>query len=108
MLNVMLLSSLSYAGQNFWKIHSVDEEQLKPKEDKIIWCTITAEEQQKCRNFSLANERDQIRVAYRTIKIECQQAANKRECMQLLDEETATMTTLDAGQVFVGGRYVFC
>lgn len=31
--------------------------------------------------------------------------ANKEECMRLLDEEKATMTTLDAGSVFVGGRY---
>ncbi|CAG9858189.1 unnamed protein product [Phyllotreta striolata] len=104
---ILVISSLSLnvVGQNFWKIHSVDDIEQKPKEDKIIWCTITAEEQQKCRNFSYANERDQIRVAYNTIKIECLQAANKKECMQLLDEEKATMTTLDAGQIFAGGRY---
>lgn len=52
-----------------------------------------------------ANERDQIKVGYETVKIECMQALNKDECMQLLDEEKATMTTLDAGEVFIGGRY---
>lgn len=25
--------------------------------------------------------------------------------MELLDEEKATMTTLDAGEIYVGGRY---
>lgn len=52
-----------------------------------------------------ANERDQIKVGNETVKIECMQALNKDECMQLLDEEKATMTTLDAGEVFIGGRY---
>lgn len=32
-------------------------------------------------------------------------AFNKDECMNLLDEEKVTITSLDAGQVFVGGRY---
>ncbi|XP_057650836.1 melanotransferrin [Diorhabda carinulata] len=91
--------------QNFWKINSLDREIYRPKEDKIIWCTITPEEQQKCRNFSWANERDQIKVGYKTIKIECVQASNKKQCMELLDQEKATMTTLDAGAVFTGGRY---
>ncbi|CAG9831580.1 unnamed protein product [Diabrotica balteata] len=92
-------------GQNFWKINSLEQDQVKPKEDKIVWCTITPEELQKCRNFSMANERDQILVGYKTIKIECVQASNKKECMEWLDEEKATMTTLDAGAVFAGGRY---
>lgn len=62
-------------------------------------------EQQKCWNFAMANERDKTKYLSKTIKIECVQAANKEECMELLDQEKATMTTLDAGSVFVGGRY---
>jgi ABC-type phosphate/phosphonate transport system substrate-binding protein len=33
------------------------------------------------------------------------QASNKDECMSLLDQGEATVTTLDAGQIFIGGRY---
>lgn len=53
----------------------------------------------------MANERDRIKYLSKTVQIECKQAANKEECMELLDEEKATMTTLDAGSVFIGGRY---
>lgn len=53
----------------------------------------------------MANERDQIRVGYKSVKIDCHQAFNKDECMVLLDQENATMTTLDAGMIFNGGRY---
>ena len=33
------------------------------------------------------------------------QAFNKDECMTLLDEEKSHITLVDAGEVFVGGRY---
>jgi len=33
------------------------------------------------------------------------QAFNKAECTQLLDKSEADITTLDPGNVFVGGRY---
>ncbi|XP_066246243.1 transferrin 2 [Euwallacea similis] len=91
-------------AQNYWKVKQIEDKQ-PPKELKIIWCTINVNETKKCEGLLQANERDQIRVGYETIKIECLQASNKDECMSLLDEEKATMTTLDAGQAFVGGRY---
>lgn len=48
-----------------------------PKELKIIWCTINVNETKKCEGLIQANERDQIKVGYDTIKIECKQASNK-------------------------------
>ncbi|CAH1155360.1 unnamed protein product [Phaedon cochleariae] len=101
----LLNSILQTTGQNFWKISPNRNSRPEEKKIKIIWCTISPEEQQKCLNFSMANERDKIRVGYDTVIIECQQASNKEECMIMLDEEKATMTTLDAGAVFVGGRF---
>ncbi|XP_018571582.1 melanotransferrin [Anoplophora glabripennis] len=96
-------------GQNFWKITQVNDDKHKETMKTIIWCTISREEQQKCQNFAMAVERDQIKVGTGRGslkgKIECMQAYNKNECMQLLDEEKATLTTLDAGAVFNGGRY---
>ncbi|KAL6953407.1 Transferrin 2, partial [Sarracenia purpurea var. burkii] len=32
-------------------------------------------------------------------------AANKEECMSKLNDEFADITTLEAGDVFIGGRY---
>ncbi|CAG9772274.1 unnamed protein product [Ceutorhynchus assimilis] len=85
------------------------ENKIPPNELKIVWCTINVNETKKCEAFMHANERDQIKVtsgtSRETIKIDCVQAANKDECMIMLDEGTATMTTLDAGEMFVGGRY---
>ena len=39
------------------------------------------------------------------MSIKCKRAFNKEECMTLLDQEKAHLTTLDAGEVFIGGRY---
>lgn len=71
-----------------------------------MWCTINPEEQKKCKVFSHANERDQIRVGYDRLRLECRRASNKDECMAMLDEGKVTLTALDSGEVFVGGRYL--
>ncbi|RZC33632.1 melanotransferrin, partial [Asbolus verrucosus] len=91
-------------GQNFWK-NQIHDGKPQDRRIKIIWCTISIQEQHKCNNFAMANERDKIRVGSDYFKIECIQAFNKDECMSLLDEEKATITTLDAGEVFIGGRF---
>lgn len=99
----------NFTGQNFWKITQVNNDQHKDTPKIITWCTISREEQQKCQNFAMAVERDQIKVATEKgsvkVKVECLQAYNKNECIRLLDEEKATLTTLDAGAVFNAGRY---
>nr|XP_023018822.1 melanotransferrin-like [Leptinotarsa decemlineata] len=102
---LFVINSALIRGQSFWKIVPSKDGTVEDVKDKLTWCTISPEEQLKCQNFSEANDWDRIRVASKTIKIECHQAANKDECMQLLDEEIATVTTLDAGAIFVGGRY---
>uniref|UniRef100_A0AAR5PBB6 Transferrin-like domain-containing protein n=1 Tax=Dendroctonus ponderosae TaxID=77166 RepID=A0AAR5PBB6_DENPD len=105
---LLLLFSLfqcsTVSAQGYWKVNQVEDRE-SPKELKIIWCTINLNETKKCEAFVQANERDQIRVGYDTAKIECSQASNKDECMLMLDQEKATMTTLDAGEMYVGGRY---
>ncbi|KAI5713494.1 hypothetical protein M8J76_000517 [Diaphorina citri] len=74
-------------------------------DERLIWCTVNQEEQWKCLNLTKAvNENIHV---YGKIKfqLECKIAFNKDECMTLLDKEEAHVTTLDAGEVFVGGRY---
>ncbi|XP_030749871.1 melanotransferrin [Sitophilus oryzae] len=105
-LYIILFSVLPIilASQDFYKIKQVEDRE-EPEELVITWCTINPNETKKCEALSQANERDQIKVGYETIKIQCKQASNKDECMEFLDEEKATLTVLDAGEIFVGGRF---
>lgn len=38
-------------------------------------------------------------------RIVCKQGSSKDDCMALLDQEQGDVTTLDSGEVFIGGRY---
>lgn len=49
------------------------------------------------------NSRSYLRQDF--LEVQCKQAFNKDDCMTLLDEEKAHITLVDAGEVFVGGRY---
>ncbi|XP_063233370.1 transferrin 2 isoform X4 [Bacillus rossius redtenbacheri] len=73
--------------------------------ESVVWCTIGREEQWKCGNFSQAIERDFALFGSAEMRLQCLQAASKEECMTHLDNEIAHVTSLDAGEVFVGGRY---
>lgn len=48
----------------------------------------------------MAAERDIV-----STKIFCKQGSNKEDCMMLLDQDLADLTTLDAGEVVTAGRY---
>jgi len=71
----------------------------------ITWCTISTAEQQKCENFSIAVKRNKTLFEENYFDLYCKQAFNKEECMRMIESENAQMTTLDAGEVFVAGRY---
>ncbi|OXU29135.1 hypothetical protein TSAR_009918 [Trichomalopsis sarcophagae] len=70
-----------------------------------VWCTVSDNEQNKCEAFSRAVDREISTFKNYYVSIKCKRAFNKDECMELLDHEKAHLTTLDAGEVFVGGRY---
>ncbi|XP_046384399.1 melanotransferrin [Ischnura elegans] len=75
------------------------------EETELIWCTVSIEEQSKCKNLSRAIDNDINSFGYDRMKLRCKRSFNKDECMSQIDEETAHITSLDAGEVFVGGRY---
>uniref|UniRef100_A0A1B6GPN2 Transferrin-like domain-containing protein n=1 Tax=Cuerna arida TaxID=1464854 RepID=A0A1B6GPN2_9HEMI len=94
LITVFILSQCS--AQN--KIIDMDD-------DSVIWCAVSAEEMAKCQNFSEAVQRNKDFIGRDYLELKCVRGFNKEECMTLLDQEKAHLTTLDAGDVFVGGRY---
>lgn len=75
------------------------------EEEQITWCTVTLEEQYKCQNLTKALERDRALFKEDFLTLKCLQGFNKQDCMTLLDSEKAHFVTLDAGDVFIAGRY---
>lgn len=75
------------------------------KLDKLIWCTTSEAEQYKCKNFTVAIERDRSLFEEWYLNVTCHQAFDVEECIQLIDSEKAHIISLDAGNVFVAGRY---
>ncbi|VVC43089.1 Transferrin,Transferrin family, iron binding site,Transferrin-like domain [Cinara cedri] len=76
------------------------------KSNRITWCTLNVEEQMKCLNLSAAVNRDKYKFDSRDfMELFCKQGVNKDDCMMLLDINSADILSLDAGEVFVGGRY---
>lgn len=70
-----------------------------------MWCTTNQQEQFKCGNFTAAIERDRALFEENWINVTCHQAFSTEECIQLIDTEKAHMMSLDAGNVFMAGRY---
>ncbi|XP_076249399.1 transferrin 2 [Calliopsis andreniformis] len=73
--------------------------------NSVIWCTVSEVEQDKCNAFSRAIDREIVFFEYNYISLQCKQASSKEECMTLLDQEKAQITTLDPGEIFIAGRY---
>nr|CAD7409968.1 unnamed protein product [Timema poppensis] len=105
-LDLPVIGSLVYCKSSVLD-HAVTEAgQLSVRRpEMVVWCTISIEEQWKCQNFSQAIERDFALFGNDEMRLNCTKAFNKEDCMAYLDEEKAQITSLDAGEVFVGGRY---
>ncbi|CAL8115042.1 unnamed protein product [Orchesella dallaii] len=82
---------------------------LERDENIIIWCTINAEEQAKCEALSEVLRTTVIFDDYGRpldqFRMNCTQTFSKDDCMIMLDNNYADITSLDPGEVFMGGRY---
>uniref|UniRef100_A0A1B6EA49 Transferrin-like domain-containing protein n=1 Tax=Clastoptera arizonana TaxID=38151 RepID=A0A1B6EA49_9HEMI len=86
-------------------INSSGQNLLIPDGEHFIWCTTSPEEFKKCNSFSQTVQKDRFKFGAEYLALQCLQAVNKDECMTYIDEDKAHITSLDAGDVFVGGRY---
>ncbi|CAO1306875.1 unnamed protein product [Diamesa tonsa] len=81
--------------------HDFDEHKV----DSLSWCTTSQEEQYKCQNFTQALIRDKALFDDDYLDLKCIMAEDTDTCMAMIDREKAHVMSLDAGEVFVAGRY---
>ncbi|XP_060870833.1 transferrin 2 [Metopolophium dirhodum] len=87
-------------------VHGYISDLQNDKINRITWCTLNVQEQSKCLNLSAAVNRDRQRFNPRDfMELVCKPGLNKDDCMMKLDNNAADILSLDAGEVFVGGRY---
>uniref|UniRef100_A0A646QDM4 Melanotransferrin 2 n=1 Tax=Hemiscolopendra marginata TaxID=943146 RepID=A0A646QDM4_9MYRI len=65
----------------------------------IRWCTISTVETKKCYRM-----RDALTARFVKPDVECVQANNTNECMQLIKENKADVIDLDGGDIYKGGK----
>ncbi|XP_022246077.1 melanotransferrin-like [Limulus polyphemus] len=69
--------------------------------ETVSWCTVSHVEFQKCKDFA-----DAIRNSYKfDVQLECRRGEDKNLCMNMIDGGRANLMTLDAGEVYVAGRF---
>lgn len=69
------------------------------------WCTISDEEFWKCNNFTTALTRDTSLFDDNMMDLRCIKGYDTDECIKMIDGEKAHIMSLDAGEVFIAGRY---
>ena len=82
--------------------------------NELLWCCLTAEEVAKCEAFAAAAEQTHLEDEYNFGSyyraVRCKRYGTKDECMRLIDNISdrgnPNIMTVDAGDVFVGGRCV--
>ncbi|XP_016660805.1 melanotransferrin-like [Acyrthosiphon pisum] len=91
---------------NITFVHGDISDQQDDKINSITWCTLNVQEQSKCLNLSAAVDRDRQRFNPSDfMELVCEPGLDKDDCMMKLDNNAADILSLDAGEVFVGGRH---
>ncbi|CAH0401632.1 unnamed protein product [Chilo suppressalis] len=107
-LFVLLLMLTSSAYCNFYGSESVNSLSKNPKvegEEVITWCTTSILAQEKCEMLMKYSMQDKGLFGNDYIELQCKRAFDSEECMNWVDRGEATLLGLDAGEVYVAGRY---
>lgn len=91
-----------YHKSNSAAQHNFDEVELG---QQMVWCATSEAELFKCRNFTVALERDRALFDNYFLDVSCYYGFDQDECMRLIDEGKAHIMSLDAGEVYTGGRH---
>jgi len=71
----------------------------------ISWCAVGTEERAKCDDFAKAVANDKTLFKSDYLGLNCVQGYSKEDCMSQIERDIADVTSLDAGELFVAGRY---
>lgn len=69
--------------------------------DAIRWCVISEAEKLKCESMLLAFKAKDLKPG-----LDCLYGYNTTTCMEMIRQGDADLINLDAGDVYVAGRYV--
>ena len=109
---LVFISSAIVQSKKRQRYQANDGYELTRQPDDLMFCVLSEEELTKCEAFADAAARDHRRNEatfgsyYRPIL--CKQYTSHDECMRVIDENSLqhpNIMTVDAGEVFVGGRY---
>ncbi|CAH0597731.1 unnamed protein product [Chrysodeixis includens] len=74
-------------------------------QDVITWCTTSLLENEKCEKLAKSVIQDKGLFGKDFIELQCKRAFDTEECMTWVDRGEASLLGLDAGEVYVAGRY---
>ncbi|KAL0811384.1 hypothetical protein ABMA28_009793 [Loxostege sticticalis] len=104
---IVLLFILATAHCNIWSssIENSLKDQRVEGQNVITWCTISGPEQEKCETLMRTAMLDKGLFGADYIELQCKRAFDTEECMTWVDRGEASLIGLDAGEVYVAGRY---
>ncbi|KAB7499370.1 Melanotransferrin [Armadillidium nasatum] len=74
-------------------------------DEPVRWCTLSKAEFDKCETLASELKYYVTSLADTHKSLECIQRANHEECMFMLDQSKADIVSLDANELFIGGRH---
>lgn len=100
LINYLIVIFYSFSG-----ISAAQHEYDEHKATALKWCTINDEEYWKCQNFTNALIRDKALFDDDLLDLKCIKGYDTDNCIKMIDGEKAQIMSLDAGEVFIAGRY---
>lgn len=92
-----------YGSENV--INGINKVPKVEGQDIITWCTVSLLETQKCEKLAKSVLQDKGLFGKDFIELQCKRAFDTEECMTWVDRGEASLLGLDAGEVYVAGRY---
>ncbi|XP_050683488.1 ovotransferrin isoform X3 [Leptidea sinapis] len=107
-INILITLFVSVSGSYYGSqgvSNGIIQEPKIEGQDLVTWCTTSIPEQEKCEKLAKAVLQDKGLFGKNFIEIKCKRAFDVEECMSWVDQGEASLLALDAGEVYVGGRY---